>query len=76
MTWYETPAGAKVFAGGVLDFGGSAERWVVRKLLDNSGRGHSRPPTRARAPGDARLEPELVRVRARVRFRASSTSST
>ena len=24
MTYYETPAGAKVFAGGAIDFGGSA----------------------------------------------------
>lgn len=35
MTYYETAAGAKVFAAGVLNFGGSAERWAVRRLLDN-----------------------------------------
>jgi hypothetical protein len=35
MTYYETANGAKVFAGGVLNFGGTAERWTVRKLLDN-----------------------------------------
>jgi hypothetical protein len=35
MTYYETPAGAKVFAAGVLDFGGSATFWPVRRLLEN-----------------------------------------
>jgi hypothetical protein len=35
MTYYETPAGAKVFAAGVLSFGGTAERPEVRQLLEN-----------------------------------------
>jgi hypothetical protein len=35
MTYYETPAGAKVFAAGVLDFGGSATFWPVRRMLEN-----------------------------------------
>lgn len=35
MTYYETPAGAKVFAGGTLDFGGSATLWPVRRMLEN-----------------------------------------
>jgi hypothetical protein len=35
MTYYETPAGAKVFAGGALDFGGSATFWPVKRMLDN-----------------------------------------
>jgi hypothetical protein len=35
MTYYETEAGARVFAAGVLDFGGSAPLWPVRRLLDN-----------------------------------------
>ena len=35
MTYYETPQGAKVFAGGTLDFGGSATLWPVRRMLEN-----------------------------------------
>ncbi|MBA2383973.1 MAG: hypothetical protein H0V68_04830 [Actinobacteria bacterium] len=35
MTYYETAAGAKVFAGGALDFGGSATLWPVRRMLEN-----------------------------------------
>ncbi len=35
MAYYETLAGAKVFAAGVLDFGGSATLWSVRRLLEN-----------------------------------------
>jgi hypothetical protein len=35
MTYYETPAGARVFAGGALDFGGSATLWPVRRMLEN-----------------------------------------
>jgi hypothetical protein len=35
MTYYETPAGAKVFAGGAMDFGGSATLWPVRRMLEN-----------------------------------------
>jgi N,N-dimethylformamidase beta subunit-like protein len=35
MSYYETAAGAKVFAAGTLDFGGSATFWPVKKMLDN-----------------------------------------
>jgi len=35
MTYYETSAGARVFSAGVLDFGGSATFWPVRRMLDN-----------------------------------------
>ncbi|HSO02525.1 MAG TPA: N,N-dimethylformamidase beta subunit family domain-containing protein, partial [Gaiellaceae bacterium] len=35
MTYYETAAGAKVFSGGTLDFGGSATLWPVRRMLEN-----------------------------------------
>ena len=35
MTYYETAAGARVFSAGVLDFGGSAPLWPVRRMLDN-----------------------------------------
>jgi hypothetical protein len=35
MSYYETPAGAKVFAAGTMDFGGSATAVPVSQLLDN-----------------------------------------
>jgi hypothetical protein len=35
MTYYETPAGARVFAAGAIDFGGSATLPTVRRLLEN-----------------------------------------
>jgi hypothetical protein len=35
MTYYETVNGAKVFAAGTLDFGGSATFWPVKRMLDN-----------------------------------------
>lgn len=35
MTYYETPAGARVFAAGVLDFGGSVTFWPIRRMMDN-----------------------------------------
>ena len=35
MTYYETPAGAKVFAAGVLDFGGSATYPPMNQILEN-----------------------------------------
>ena len=35
MTYYETPAGARVFAAGTLDFGGSATFWPMTRMLDN-----------------------------------------
>ncbi|HET7044425.1 MAG TPA: N,N-dimethylformamidase beta subunit family domain-containing protein [Gaiellaceae bacterium] len=35
MSYYETPAGAKVFAAGALDFAGSATTWPARRMLQN-----------------------------------------
>ena len=35
MTYYETPQGAKVFAGGAIDFGGSATVPTVSRILSN-----------------------------------------
>src|SRR5262249_25496131 len=35
MSYYETPAGAKVFAAGTLDFGGSATYAPMKQILDN-----------------------------------------
>ena len=35
MTYYETPQGAKVFAGGAIDFGGSATVPTVSRMLAN-----------------------------------------
>ena len=35
MSYYELPNGAKVFAAGTLDFGGSATFWPVKRMLDN-----------------------------------------
>ena len=35
MSYYETAEGAKVFAAGALDFGGSATFWPVKRMLDN-----------------------------------------
>jgi N,N-dimethylformamidase beta subunit-like, C-terminal len=35
MTYYETSKGAKVFAAGTMNFGGSATRWPQTKMLDN-----------------------------------------
>jgi hypothetical protein len=35
MSYYETVAGAKVFAAGTLNFGGSATFWPVKRMLDN-----------------------------------------
>jgi hypothetical protein len=35
MSYYETAAGAKVFAAGTLDFGGSATFSPMRQMLDN-----------------------------------------
>ncbi len=43
MTYYETAAGAKVFAAGTLDFGGSAVMPPVRQLLENLWARLSRP---------------------------------
>ena len=39
MTYYETAAGAKVFAAGALNFGASVGDPVVARILDNLGRG-------------------------------------
>jgi hypothetical protein len=35
MTYYETPAGAKVFAAGALDVGGTATLWPLRRMFEN-----------------------------------------
>ncbi len=35
MTYYETPAGAKVFAAGAIDFGGSAMVPRISRMLEN-----------------------------------------
>ena len=35
MSYYETVGGAKVFAAGTLDFGGSSTFWPVKRMLDN-----------------------------------------
>jgi hypothetical protein len=35
MTYYETPAGAKVFAAGTLDFGGRARYRPISRMLSN-----------------------------------------
>ena len=35
MSYYETVGGAKVFAAGALDFGGSATFWPMKHMLDN-----------------------------------------
>ena len=35
MTYYETPAGAKVFAAGALNFAASVDQPVVSRLLEN-----------------------------------------
>jgi hypothetical protein len=43
MTYYTTPRGAKVFSGGVINFGGSADLPVVSRLLTNLWRHLSRP---------------------------------
>jgi len=43
MTYYTTPRGAKVFSGGAINFGGSADLPVVSRLLTNLWRHLSRP---------------------------------
>jgi hypothetical protein len=43
MTYYETPAGAKVFAAGALDFGGSAATSPIDTMLENLWARLSRP---------------------------------
>ena len=35
MTYYETPAGAKVFAAGTLNFAASSDEPAVSRLLEN-----------------------------------------
>ena len=35
MSYYETDAGARVFAAGALDFGGSVTFWPIRRMVDN-----------------------------------------
>ena len=43
MTYYETPQGAKVFAAGTIDFGGTARLPSVHRLLENLWTRLSRP---------------------------------
>jgi N,N-dimethylformamidase beta subunit-like protein len=43
MAYYETANGAKVFAAGALDFGGSASTWPVSTMLENLWARVSRP---------------------------------
>ena len=68
MTYYETPAGARVFSAGVLDFGGSVTTWPTTRMLANLW-SHMledvTPPPAANA--HEQLEPlaRLVRRRAR-----------
>jgi hypothetical protein len=52
MTYYETVAGARVFAAGVLDFGGSVTFWPIRRMMDNLW-SHMLEGL----PSDARLQP-------------------
>jgi hypothetical protein len=35
MAYYETPAGARVFSAGALDFGGSVHLWPMRRMMEN-----------------------------------------
>jgi hypothetical protein len=35
MAYYETPAGARVFSAGALDFGGSVHLWPMRRMIEN-----------------------------------------
>ena len=49
MSYYETPEGAKVFAAGTLDFGGSATFWPVKRMLDNLWAG-CRFPSKGQSP--------------------------
>lgn len=35
MTYYETPAGSRVFSAGTLDFGGVATAWPITRMLEN-----------------------------------------
>lgn len=43
MTYYEHGSGARVFAAGVLDFGGSVGFWPMRRLLENLWRHMTEP---------------------------------
>lgn len=43
MTYYETPAGARVFAAGAIDFGGTALLPTVSRMLENLWRRLSAP---------------------------------
>ena len=50
MTYYETRRGAKVFAAGVLNFGGSALQTEVRRMLENLWAKLARPDRDRRVP--------------------------
>ncbi len=60
MSYYETAAGARVFAAGVLDFGGSVTFWPIRRMVDNlwSHMLESVPPNATLQPGVAGSVPE------------------
>jgi hypothetical protein len=47
MSYYETAAGARVFAAGVLDFGGSVTLWPIRRMMDNLWHHMLEPPAAA-----------------------------
>ena len=55
MSYYETPAGAKVFAAGTLDFGGSATFWPVKQHARQR-LGPARQPALTISPGPTRSE--------------------
>ena len=68
MTYYETPAGARVFSAGVLDFGGSVTTWPTTRIVANlwSHMLEDLPPPPAPAPTST-LEPLARRVTRRAR---------
>jgi hypothetical protein len=64
MAYHETPAGAKIFAAGALDFGGSALEAPVTKPVDAQLSRRRGRDASARAPGrDARaLRPVRILI--------------
>ena len=57
MTYYETPAGAKVFAAGALNFAASVDEPAVSRLLDNLWARLSLPVNGLLDVGDGHLDP-------------------
>jgi hypothetical protein len=55
MAYYETPAGARVFAAGALDFGGAVMHWPMRRMLQNLW--NHLAPEEARLGGGGDAEP-------------------